>query len=210
MRKGIGICCILLGVVCLLASAGFIVYNILESQNGAKISRTLLQEVRGEMEQSTHNEPQGSEQTTQEKYPMDLFDTGSREMATVPVGDYASIGILSIPVLQLELPVLTDWSYKKLKKAPCHYYGSCYESNFVIAAHNYASHFGRLSKLQQGDLVLFTDAGGEVHCYEVVLLETLIPTATEEMITSGFDLSLYTCTPGGSSRVTVRCMRVIP
>ena len=27
----------------------------------------------------------------------------------------------------------------------------------------------------------------------------------EEMITAGFDLSLYTCTPGGADRVTVRC-----
>ena len=32
--------------------------------------------------------------------------------------------------------------------------------------------------------------------------------ATKEMITSGFDLSLYTCTPGGASRVTVRCNAV--
>ena len=108
----------------------------------------------------------------------------------------------------MELPVLTDWSYEKLKKAPCHYYGSCYESDFVIAAHNFSSHFGRLSELQPGDLVLFTDVVGEIHCYEVVLLETLAPTATEDMIASGFDLSLYTCTPGGGNRVTARCRRV--
>jgi hypothetical protein len=76
------------------------------------------------------------------------------------------------------------------------------------AAHNYASHFGRLTQLQTGDLVLFTDAAGQIHYYEVVLLETLPPTATEEMITSGFALSLYTCTPGGSNRVTVRCNAV--
>ena len=29
--------------------------------------------------------------------------------------------------------------------------------------------------------------------------------AQNGMITSRFDLSLYTCTPGGSNRVTVRC-----
>ena len=98
------------------------------------------------------------------------------------------VGILLIPVLELELPVLTDWNYAKLKKAPCHYYGSCYEADFVIMAHNYRSHFGRLS--------------------ELVLLETLPKEATEEMLTSGFDLSLYTCTPGGTNRVTVRCNAV--
>ena len=128
------------------------------------------------------------------------------EMATVGVDGYDCIGILSVAVLDLELPVLTDWSYEKLKKAPCLYYGSYYEADFVIAAHNYQAHFGRLSELQAGDLVIFTDVTGVAHCYEVVLLETLPKEATQEMIASGFDLSLYTCTPGGGSRVTVRCM----
>ena len=108
----------------------------------------------------------------------------------------------------MELPVLTDWSYAKLKKAPCHYYGTYYEKDFVIAAHNYESHFGRLSELQPGDIVLFTDVNGATYYYEVVLLETLQKEATKEMIASGFDLSLYTCTTGGSSRVTVRCNAV--
>ena len=103
---------------------------------------------------------------------------------------------------------MTDWSYAKLKLAPCHYYGSYYEPDFVIAAHNYVSHFGRLSELQSGDLVVFTDANGDAHYYAVVLLETLQKEATREMITSGFDLSLYTCTPGGGSRVTVRCTAI--
>ena len=53
-----------------------------------------------------------------------------------------------------------------------------------------------------------TVAAGTVHYYEVVLLETLPAGATEAMITSGFDLSLYTCTPGGANRVTVRCNTV--
>ena len=40
------------------------------------------------------------------------------------------------------------------------------------------------------------------------MLETLHKNATKEMIISGFDLSLYTCTLGGSNRVTVRCNAV--
>ena len=120
------------------------------------------------------------------------------------------LGILSIPVLELELPVLADWSYAKLKVAPCHYFGSYYGTDFVIAAHNYQTHFGRLPELQPGDLILFTDVSGGVHGYEVVLSETLPGNATEAMIASGFDLSLYTCTPGGASRVTVRCSAINP
>ena len=137
-----------------------------------------------------------------------IFADTPTQMITVEVEGYECIGILSIPAIELELPVLTDWSYEKLKKAPCLYFGSYYENDFVIAAHNYTSHFGRLSALQPGDVVIFTDAAGKARYYEVVLLETLPENATEEMISAGFDLSLYTCTPGGSNRVTVRCKSI--
>ena len=189
MRKWIGVICVFLGVLCILSAIGFVAYNRWEDMNAKDVAQDFLEDV-----QSIINEEQSEK-------PL-LNDT---KMATVEVDGYDCIGILSVPVLDLELPVLTDWSYAKLKKAPCHYYGSYYEKNFVIAAHNYKSHFGRLSKLQAGDIVVFTDVSGTVHYYEVVILETLPKNATKEMITSGFDLSLYTCTPGGSNRVTVRC-----
>lgn len=114
-------------------------------------------------------------------------------MPTTHVAGRDGIGVLSIPVPELELPVLTNWSYAKLETAPCHYFGLCHETDFVIAVHNYQSHFGRLSELRPKDLVLFTDVSGEAHYYEVVLLEPLPGNTTEEMITNGFDLSLYTC-----------------
>lgn len=188
MRRHIGIGCILLGVICLCCSVGFVVYNYWEEGNAAENTETLLADV-----QSMMNE----KKTTQDE-----------KMPTVKVEGYDCIGILSVPVLELKLPVLTDWSYAKLKKAPCHYYGTYYEKDFVIAAHNYKSHFGRLSELQVGDIIVFTDVNGSAHYYETVLTETLPKEATEEMIVSGFDLSLYTCTPGGANRVTVRCNAV--
>lgn len=187
MRKWIGVICVFLGVVCLLSSVGFVAYNRWEDMNAKDIAQDLLENIQS---------------IIKEKQPEQFLP---EEMATVKVDGYDCIGILSVPVLDLELPVLTDWSYAKLKKAPCHYYGTYYEKDFVIAAHNYKSHFGRLSKLQAGDIVVFTDVSGTVHYYEVVILETLPKNATKEMITSGFDLSLYTCTLGGGSRVTVRC-----
>lgn len=205
MRKKIGIGCVILGVICLLIAIGFVVYNRFEARNGETTSQALLQNVQDNIHGAEQSEAVTSENAADETELDDDQESSHREMQTVPAGKYESIGILSIPVLELELPVLTDWSYEKLKNAPCLYYGSYYESDFVIAAHNYPSHFGRLSQLRPGDLILFTDVTGQSYCYEVALLETLVPTATEEMIASGFDLSLYTCTPGGGSRVTVRC-----
>ena len=201
MRKGFGIFCIILGMCCLLASVGLILYNGREEKNAQNPSQNILQDVR----ESIQDPPQA--EMAPEETQQQAIET-PQEMLTAQVDGYDCIGVLSVPVLELELPVLTDWNYEKLKTAPCHYFGSCYEKNFVIAAHNFQSHFGRLSELQSGDLILFTGISGTVHGYEVVLLETLPANATEEMITSGFDLSLYTCTPGGASRVTVRCNAV--
>lgn len=186
MRKWMGLICISLGILCMLTSVGFVMFNRWEDENAEKIAKSFLEDV-----QDVFKEQLPAPQDT--------------EMATVKVDNYDCIGVLSIPALSVELPVLTEWSYEKLQKAPCHYYGSYHEGNFVIAAHNYRSHFGRLSKLQAGDLVVFTDVYGKAHYYEVAMLETLPKTATKEMITSGFELSLYSCTVGGGSRVTVRC-----
>ena len=197
MRKWIGVICVVLGVVCIMTSIGFVIYNRWEDKNAEEIAQDLLGGVQSIIDEK---QPEQALPGDPEKIPT--------EMATVEVNGYDCIGILSVPVLELELPVLTDWSYAKLKKAPCHYYGTYYEKDFVIAAHNYESHFGRLSQLQVGDIVIFTDVHGADHCYEVVLLETLPKEATQEMIASGFGLSLYTCTPGGANRVTVRCNAV--
>lgn len=209
MRRVFGICCIILGLCCLAGAVGLVAYNRWEAENARAASMDLLQSIQADAPDHTGGAYTPAETTPGQSDPESPADI-PQEMPVIQVDGHACIGTLSIPVLELELPVLTDWSYAKLKIAPCHYYGSCYEENFVIAAHNYPSHFGSLSSLQSKDLILFTDISGRVHCYEVVLLETLPGDATEEMITSGFDLSLYTCTPGGASRVTVRCNTINP
>lgn len=189
MFKKIGTLLIFIGILCLLASIGLVVYNYLEEGNSQRSSSLLLDEYNEKIENLVSND-------------------NLEEMGTIEIDGYESIGILSIPALDLQFSVLTDWDYKKLRKAPCLYYGSYYDKDFVIAAHNYKSHFGRLKELSPKDLITFQDVKGNIYYYEVVLIETLSKYATEEMVTSGFDLSLYTCIVGGSNRVTVRCSRV--
>lgn len=128
-------------------------------------------------------------------------------MPTVEIDGYRYIGKVSIPVLELELPVMDTWDYKRLKIAPCRYTGTAYLPGFVICAHNYTSHFGRLKNLSQGDTVIFTDMAGNEFQYEVAEVQTLAPTAVEEMKSDDWDLTLFTCTIGGRTRVTVRCRR---
>lgn len=143
-------------------------------------------------------------QTTQTDVP-DYLLTPEMEMPVETIDGVDYVGVLRIPALALELPVINQWSYPLLKIAPCRYSGSAYQNNLVLCAHNYASHFGNLKNLHIGDAVTFTDMDGNLFTYQVAELETLPPQAAEEMENGDWDLTLFTCTVGGQSRVTVRC-----
>lgn len=148
------------------------------------------------------SEPTQPQQTPlYEQYP-------EMEMPTVKLDGRNYLGVLKIPALGLELPVMTDWSYPKLKIAPCRYSGSIYQGDLVVMAHNYAQHFGRIKNLNPGDAVLFTDIDGNVFHYQVAAIETLHPTDVENMTAGEWPLTLFTCTTGRTHRVTVRCESV--
>lgn len=131
-----------------------------------------------------------------------------REMPVKTINGRDYIGVLSIPSLELELPVISQWDYPALKVAPCRYSGSLYQDNLIICAHNYASHFGKLKELQPGDIVLFTDMDEHVVTFQMVERETLNPMDAEGMEAGDWDLTLFTCTIDGQTRVTIRFERV--
>ena len=65
----------------------------------------------------------------------------------------------------------------------------------------------RSGDLRPGDEIRFTDADGNVFSYTVADLEQLRASQVEDMITGDWDLTLFTCTPGGQLRIAVRCIR---
>ena len=135
----------------------------------------------------------------------------TQEMTTVEVEGRDYIGVLSIPAVERELPVMAQWSYAGLKVAPGRYSGTTYADDLVICGHNYAKHFSPIKWLAIGSSVYFTDADGLRWSYEVESVETLRPTQIEEMTTDtetdNWDLTLFTCTSGGNARYAVRCVR---
>ena len=131
------------------------------------------------------------------------------EMPVETIDGRDFIGTLEIPSLNLNLPIISQWSYGNLRVAPCRYDGSAYKNDMILAAHNYPSHFGNLKYLKEGEYVIFTDADGNKFTYTAVVRETLMPTALNEMLSKeedDWDLTLFTCTVGGRSRVVVRCV----
>lgn len=187
MPKKSGVILISLGAVLILAALLLFLHNRSEDRRAGQEAESLLEDVRSSMAANADPEPQ-------------------EEPAEEIIYDYA--GVIVIPDLSLELPVIDQWSYARLKVAPCRQSGAAADGDLVIAAHNYKSHFGYLDRLEPGASVIFTDMEGTVYRYAVEEIRQLAPEDAEDVssvFSSEYPLVLYTCTPGGKARVAVFC-----
>ena len=195
-----------LGVLLILSAILLYTMNEKEARSAAEASQELLPQVQEAITQRVEtSEP--TEPVHISPYDKQAIEQ-SMEMTEQVINGWRYIGFLSIPDLELELPVLSDWSDRKLQIAPCRHMGSTKSDDLVIAAHNYPNHFGRIKELHQGDEVEFVDMDGILSRYKVVTVNVIAPTAIEEVRAEELDLVLYTCTYGGQSRVMVGCQRI--
>ena len=190
------------GLLLIAAALALAAYNVIDAQRAARSAAQALEA----LSQTTAVSAAEPEEASADNAPAYLADP-EMPMPTVSFDGNDYIGRVDIPSLGLSLPVISEWSYPRLKIAPCRYTGSAYLDNLIIAAHNYSSHFGNLNRLNTGDTVTFTDVDGNQFTYAVSLIEDLPGTAIEEMQAGEWDLTLFTCTLGGRSRITVRCER---
>ena len=113
MKRKIGRLCMVLGAVLILCAAGLLGYNRWDAARAEKAS----QEVLGELEQTMQKTITEHQQENETAAPQPVLDP-TQEMTTVEVEGRDYIGVLSIPAVERELPVMAQWSYAGLKIAP--------------------------------------------------------------------------------------------
>ena len=195
MSKKTGVAALAVGAMLILSALLLLFHNWREGAEAGQEAGNVLSELESAIGADDAETPETAPADTSE-LPVEI------------VNGYEYIGYVEIPLLELKLPVMSEWSYEQLRISPCRQSGSSYTDDLVIAAHNYSTHFGRLKELSIGDAVIFTDMDGVVNTYCVKKLETVAPDDVDTVLNSGFDLVLYTCTKGGQTRVTVFCDRV--
>ena len=194
------------GLILVTAAVLLLVYNLWDGHRARESEEAILAEYLQENKKASES-PDDSDKEDEQNIPDYLLnpDMDMPEYTLKSLGDVACIGILEIPALDLELPVISSWSYSSLRLAPCRYSGSAYKGDLVIAAHNYQSHFGGLRTLPEGSEVFFTDAVGNRFSYYVAVTESLTPWSGDDMTSGEWPLTLFTCTLDSQNRVTVRC-----
>lgn len=190
MTKKVGVVVMIFGTVLITAAALLLLYNYYEDQKAGEAAQALVPQIKQAINED------------------DIGNETNIGKTAFEIDGYDYIGYLSIPTLNLELPVMSEWDYSRLRIAPCRQYGSLWTNDLVIAGHNYSHHFGSLSALGLGDAVAFTDMNGDTVDYSVKDVKTLQPTDADWVEHSGFDLILYTCTYSGKTRIVVCCNRL--
>jgi len=200
MRKELGLLCMAIGVALLVGSLALFLWNQTESNRAGRTGREVIPLLQEAM-------PGGQETMDAPDQPgtPHLLPSVKKQMTEVEIDGNRYIGYLSVPSLNLDLPVMSQWDYPKLKIAPCRYSGTTMEGNLVLVAHNYRSHFGLLNQLQPGDDVLFVDMDGAATAYQVAAVDVVLPNSVKEVTAGAFDLALVTCTYGGKTRLVVYC-----
>ena len=198
--------CTALGLLLLLAALGLTAYNLWRDAMASMSVDVVLERLTPTLSSRQSELPAlSSGEALEEAFVPDYVLNPEMAMPEENIDGRSYIGVLDIPALELSLPIISEWSYDALQTAPCRYSGSAYLDNLVIAGHNYRSHFASLPQLQPGDTVTFTDMDGNVFSYAVSSLETLSSYAISDMTSGDWDLTLFTCTVGGQSRLAIRC-----
>lgn len=206
----------LVGLLLLAAAFSLALYNIWDAHRADVAAQDAAEKLKDQIDKNLEErraksvQERPEEETEDSPSAEEASDGASGGFLQMPVAEVDGnlyIGLLEIPDKNLALPVMADWDYEKLKIAPCCYSGSYYEHNLVIAGHNYARHFSPIKWLEPGSDVYFTTVTGNVYHYTVDCIENLQPGAVEAMKSGSWDLTLFTCTTGGGSRCTVRCIK---
>lgn len=210
-RKQEGLLLITIGLLLIAAALFLVSYNLYDELRAEQSARQAVTQLDAYL--PAEADPEAPPDSAGDQEPLvsdertvipDYVLSPNMEMPVETINGIDFIGVLRIPALELELPIISEWNYPNLKTAPCRYSGSAYLNNLIICGHNYTSHFGTLKNLWEGDIATFTDIDGNVFIYKMVERETLNPTDIEGMESGNWDLTLFTCTVGGQSRVTIR------
>jgi len=129
--------------------------------------------------------------------------------------EYYSIGIVNIPSINVNYPILSTYSDALLKIAPCKFHGPNPNEvgNLCIAGHNYrnSKFFSKVPDMELGDIIEITDLRGNTVTYAVYDMFIVNPDELEctSQLTGGRrEITLITCTDDNKQRHIVKAREV--
>ena len=166
-----------------------------DSNQNEKVTKKLVEEIKENFEQSTI--PDGEEKIIAE------------------MDGYKIVGIIEIPKIDLEYPILEKTDKTSLKLAITKFWGNKINEvgNVSLAGHNNlnGTMFGKLKKLEIGDIIKLTDEQNVTLDYAIFKTYTIDPndiSCIKSVEEGTREVTLITCTNGKNNRYIVKAREV--
>lgn len=124
---------------------------------------------------------------------------------------YYTIGVINIPSINVNYPILSTYTDELLKIAPCRFHGPNPNEvgNLCIAGHNYknSKFFSKVPNLQLGDKIEITDLSGRMLTYTVydkIIVNPDELECTSQLTNGNKEITLITCTNDNKQRHIIK------
>lgn len=207
----------ILSVLVVLSLIIFVVYSEYDKRKGEAISKQILDNIANTDTTVINDDTlvvalnDGVEEVQPKQ--LEKFNTVYK---TDSGKEYKVDSVLNIPSLEIRYPVLSESSDDLLKISLNKFWGGEPNSvgNYCIVGHNYDGKdifFGKLNKIQNGDIVELEDKTGKVLQYKVYNKFIVQPTdvaCTSQLTNGKKEMTLITCSDGGKTRLVVKCRAI--
>lgn len=128
---------------------------------------------------------------------------------------YFTIGVINIPSINVNYPILSTYSDALLKISPCKFWGPNPNEvgNLCIAGHNYknSKFFSKVPNMELGDTIEITDLGGNTIVYAIYDKYIVNPDeleCTSQMTNGKREITLITCTNDNKQRHIIKAREI--
>ena len=128
-RKQEGLLLITIGLLLIAAALFLVSYNLYDELRAEQSARQAVTQLDAYLPAEAPSDSAGDQEplvSDERTVIPDYVLSPNMEMSVETINGIDFIGVLRIPTLELELPVISEWNYPNLKSAPCRYSGSAY------------------------------------------------------------------------------------
>lgn len=193
-------------VIALIITIIFIAIKYGKNQIKEKELETVVEEVKVQIENIKNNNTETNTNHIEQ----------NKKEIQVEYKGYNVVGIITIPKLELEYPIIDKTNEEAMKVSITKFWGNNVNDigNFTMSGHNYmdGTMFGGTKKLNVGDLIEMTDLSGRTIEYQIFDKYVIDPNDVECVnSTEGGtrEITLITCTNGRSNRLIIKAREII-
>lgn len=184
-------------VITAIILAGFVIKKQIESKKVEDNTKTVLQEIKKENKSNPEQ--------------IDVIQEIDQK-----IGEYKVIGIINIPKIGIEYPILEKTNKESLDLSITKFWGEKInqKGNVVLAGHNRLNNtmFGKIDKLENGDIIELTDSQMVTVKYQVFDKYVIVPNDIDCIFPieeNTREVTLITCTNRDKNRLVVKAREII-